>query len=321
VPAPLWFLLEAVLGTLILLWGRKQLRVVLEHWPAEKTDTNLPIDDAPNPVLRKFGFFLSLVAFLVPFGPAFLLWLRDSRPQIEIIWILFLQCVFCLQKFFGSWLYERLERQKLSSNHPWRLELEWVASQQGIVLQDVYFISSNTCRPYVVAGNGITIPSRVLRDMSSDVREFLTIAALHDVSYRFVYKRRLLYFSGLLLWVAVVAAVAALGTRIVRSMLKVSGYMIPQFLGGFLETCPWEPQFLRERFALEMTNDLALAERSIRERWEMEKGRRLNPDEEIRFQKYLAKVGTGWTPKAAPMLPAPTVVAQEESAPVLLRRQ
>ena len=279
--------------------------------------------------LRKFALFLSTLTVVVPVAILAIIWattLRHIEPSNDVLFrcLLFLGSGAYVSTPLFAWLKERIERVCLSQNHPWRLAVEETAAKAGLTVNAVSFLSSSSCRPYVVAGNGVTLPSRALRSLTPQALEFLTLAALFDNTNRFILRRRLLYLGLMMSWLLLLGIVGLLTRRFAPNfygMLPIVGSVFPQFIATTLESCPWEPQLARERFALEITNDADLAERAIRARWEMEKGRGLNPDEEARFQKYLVKVGHGWTPKAAPTLLAPIVAIPTENAPVPLRRQ
>ena len=320
-PAPLLLLLEAVLGTLILLWGRKQLRVVLEHWPAEKTDSTLPINDTPNLAIRKALLFLCGAVMLAPMIGMLVAW--RHKAGIDVFSWLAIASAISLPGYnlLLAYYRERLERQPLSASHPWSAFVQEIAQGAQVPLPRIYFRAESDRFPYAVDADGLVLPSATLRETPPNVLTFYTCARLYDLKSGFVRKRRIVIGLLLLAYLMLFVTLKFILSENHFTTFTTMSSTLSFFLGTYLEIFAWQPHLARERFALEITNDHDLAERAIRIRWEMEKGRSLNPKDEAKFQKYLAKIGKGWTPKAAQTLFAPIVELPKESAPVPLRRQ
>lgn len=321
-PTPLWFLfLEAVFGSLILWLGYRQLRVLQREWPVEKTDTMLPADDTPNLALRKALLFLCGVVLSAPMIGMLIAW--RYRAGIDVFSWLAIAGAISLPSYnlLLAYYRERLERQSLSPSHPWSAFVLEIAQAAQVPLPRVYFRAESDRFPYSVDSDGLVLTSMTLRKTPPDVLAFYTCATLYDLKTGFVRKRRtvigLLLLAYLLLFVTLKFVLSENHFTTFIAMSSMPSFL----LGTYLEIFAWQPHLARDRFALQATNDPALAERSIRYRWEKWHGGWSGGAREEKFQKYLAKVGKGWVPKIAPTLPAPIVVAPEERTPVPLRRQ
>ena len=319
-PAPLWFLLEAVLGTLFLLWGRKQLRVVLANWPTEKTDTTLPAEDSTNIALRKALLFLCGTVMALPLLGMLVTWRYGMGTDI-VSW-LGIGSAISLPGYnlLLAYYRERLERQPLSASHPWSAFVSEIALAAQVPLPRVYFRPESDRFPYAADADGLILTSMALRKTPPDVLVFYTCAMLYDLESGFVRKRRIAIGILLLAYLLLCVALKLVLSENHFMTFSAMSYLPGSLLGTYLEIFIWQPHLARDRFALQVTNDPALAERAIRYRWEKWQGWSGGKREE-KFQQYLVKVGKGWVPKAALTLSAPIVVAPEESAPVSLGRQ
>lgn len=159
------WLVEFLLGTIVLLWARPRVLALSQSLRVAKQDVAVPIvDNAPSYwpwIGRGIGLTIGVLV-LVLLG-------NSSAINLLIVLGLF----WGLGEYLGEWL----SQQVLPAGHPWRVAVDDMAACLGVHVGEVRYRQCAEWGPYAGIG-GITLPSRALRKLDGTSLRFAIVGAL-----------------------------------------------------------------------------------------------------------------------------------------------
>jgi hypothetical protein len=163
----LW-LLETLVGALLLLWVFRNLSMLLDRLEKKPlTTTQLPASDQPE---VKYGAQLG--------GVLFVLCLIGAAMFDKTLSALHALILFIGLPLLGGVIQHCRERvQPLAEGHPWRVLAESLAHRAGVGPVQVRLVLSTSPYP-LVRGNIIELPTRAVRHFSEAELRFLVGLAL-----------------------------------------------------------------------------------------------------------------------------------------------